>query len=511
MADLGWKFGWGSRGRNSRREGHVAAFNLNRDPNSTFFLLPPCDVDDANVIALELAVVAIRHLKQRAAVLIDGPPLAPTSAQSTVRAPRTLSCHSRGIHVKTVFSYSLESPEARVRTPRAKDTQVKGPFTLIRGCGLAVVFSQTPKPPEARAGYPGEISEEGGTPPLWRPSRGRFLLSQNRRRHARAPSTKDAAGVGYPLPPHYEYRQARAPSVKDAAGVGGPPTLTSSVFSAGPLTARGQRGLPSVKDARGVEHPYPSRGMRQVPSTCIALFADVKPPEACARTLGEGCERGGAPLPLARGARRREVGRKAGYFVEGNSWLTPRRVRVDQRGLCVSLHAKEKRYTYEKGTPRHELDETPPSRRRAGLQSPQDRFSPRDAHPASPFLMILALVADEPGPLRREEDQHEVASHEKTYETLHLRRRVQRARGMRCGAGGMRDALDGGETISRATAKGENQAATSTKHRVPRTKARRRFRGQGLEFEKGSKDEGTGSPSISQIHPIFAPCLPSRA
>ncbi|KAL1713911.1 hypothetical protein EV715DRAFT_266977 [Schizophyllum commune] len=118
-------------------------------------------------------------------------------------------------------------------------------------------------------------------------------------------------------------------------------------------TARGQRVLPSVKDARGVEHPYPSRGIGQVPSTCLALFADVKPPEACARTLGEGRERGGAPLPPARAARWREAGRKAGYFVEGNSWLTPRRVRVGQRGLCVSLHAKEKRYTHEKRMPRH--------------------------------------------------------------------------------------------------------------------------------------------------------------
>ncbi|KAL1714122.1 hypothetical protein EV715DRAFT_266800 [Schizophyllum commune] len=44
----------------------------------------------------------------------------------------------------TLIFCNPEPPEARVRSPRAKDTQVKGPFTLIRGCGLTVMFSQTP-------------------------------------------------------------------------------------------------------------------------------------------------------------------------------------------------------------------------------------------------------------------------------------------------------------------------------------------------------------------------------
>ena len=45
------------------------------------------------------------------------------------------------------FSVGPRPPEARVRTPRAKDTQVKGPFTLIRGCGLAVVSYYCPRTP----------------------------------------------------------------------------------------------------------------------------------------------------------------------------------------------------------------------------------------------------------------------------------------------------------------------------------------------------------------------------
>ncbi|KAL1684670.1 hypothetical protein GGG16DRAFT_24219, partial [Schizophyllum commune] len=80
-----------------------------------------------------------------------------------------------------------------------------------------------------------------------------FSVGPNRRRHARGPSAKGAAGVGYPLLPTPDcQRHARAPSAKDAAGV---------------------------------EAPYH-----------LVIFADPQPPEACARTLGEGCGRGGVPL-----------------------------------------------------------------------------------------------------------------------------------------------------------------------------------------------------------------------
>ncbi|KAI5892984.1 uncharacterized protein SCHCODRAFT_01334661 [Schizophyllum commune H4-8] len=80
-----------------------------------------------------------------------------------------------------------------------------------------------PKPPEACARSLGEGRGRGGGP--LPPRYEHFSQIPNRRRHARAPSAKDAAGI----------------------------------------------------------------------------FLTPKPPEASACTLGEGCERGGAPLPLARG------------------------------------------------------------------------------------------------------------------------------------------------------------------------------------------------------------------
>ena len=157
-----------------------------------------------------------------------------------------------------------------MRTPRAREPKVKGPFTLtphsrrlcgssrggcardtvsyccckrtppelMQECHADLVFTgifAIPKPPEARAGFLGELSEEGGTPtPLtaftqgqrevlraqfsgkglyfgvlpWKiinymltPSCEQFSSSQDRRRHAWGPSAKGAAGVGYPLLP----------------------------------------------------------------------------------------------------------------------------------------------------------------------------------------------------------------------------------------------------------------------------------------------------------------------
>ncbi|KAI5892134.1 uncharacterized protein SCHCODRAFT_02599668 [Schizophyllum commune H4-8] len=90
------------------------------------------------------------------------------------------------------------------------------------------------------------------------PSR-RFPLPPNRRRHARAPSVKDATGVGYPFPPTEYPRDCR----------------------------------------EGLRKPFRSK-YGNADTVVKVNFSDLKPPEACARILGEGCGRGGAPLtPVA--------------------------------------------------------------------------------------------------------------------------------------------------------------------------------------------------------------------
>ncbi|KAL1684509.1 hypothetical protein GGG16DRAFT_119726 [Schizophyllum commune] len=136
---------------------------------------------------------------------------------------------TRETHIK-VFSCDPEPPEARVRTPRAKDTKVKDPFILkptrAGGLGANFVFADA-EPPEASAGSLGEGCEGGGGTSTLAPvkrkvlrARGcmiwEFLTGPSRRRHARAPSVKDVRGVGYPLPP-----TARSHDV--GRGVGQPP------------------------------------------------------------------------------------------------------------------------------------------------------------------------------------------------------------------------------------------------------------------------------------------------
>ncbi|KAL1724828.1 hypothetical protein EV714DRAFT_278167 [Schizophyllum commune] len=153
-----------------------------------------------------------------------------------------------------VFSRDPEPPEARVRTPRTREAMVKchfippppfaqalrqlgsgtqrgsegGLYYKLHGTSRTTVFSQILEPPEARAG-----------------SRGEILAIPNRRRPARAPSAKNAEGVGYPYPragldggaaaplapdstPDRQ-RHVRGPLTKDAAGVGAPYLLVMNM------------------------------------------------------------------------------------------------------------------------------------------------------------------------------------------------------------------------------------------------------------------------------------------
>ncbi|KAI5833624.1 hypothetical protein K523DRAFT_342380 [Schizophyllum commune Tattone D] len=152
---------------------------------------------------------------------------------------------------------------ARAHTPRVRKTKVKGPFTLTphsrRLCGssrgecgrIRWVFLRTPEPPEARTGSLGEISEEGGTPaPL-------TALTRGQREVLRA----HLSGKGL----IFDFADPKLPEA--SAGFLGEECGTD-----------------------GIPHPRAGQGRRAAsPLTPdLVIFSDSKPPEACARTLGEG-------------------------------------------------------------------------------------------------------------------------------------------------------------------------------------------------------------------------------
>ncbi|KAL1698175.1 hypothetical protein EV121DRAFT_297477 [Schizophyllum commune] len=166
---------------------------------------------------------------------------------ATARTPRSQPLSFiPDVVIRGIFCDS-EPPEAHVRTPRARDAKVKAPFILTphsrRLCGSSRGIFANLKPPEARAGSLGEgcgrVFADPGLPEASAGSLGKdakevgelsadpkppeacartldegrdrggvslaprhesVLLTQNRRRPARAPSVKDAGGVGYPLP-----------------------------------------------------------------------------------------------------------------------------------------------------------------------------------------------------------------------------------------------------------------------------------------------------------------------
>ncbi|KAL1713099.1 hypothetical protein EV715DRAFT_277507 [Schizophyllum commune] len=165
-----------------------------------------------------------------------------------------------------VFSCDPEPPEARVRTPRAKDAKAKGPFTLTHplragGCPHLGEYFRRPEPPEASVGSLGEISEGGG---LIHPAQAAF----RRRRGER---------IGMFC------CYTRTPRVFCCNEL---LTLGFQVFFADPRPPEAcARSLDEGRERGGV---YPHYEM--------GIFADPQPPEACARSLGEGRGRGGVPL-----------------------------------------------------------------------------------------------------------------------------------------------------------------------------------------------------------------------
>ncbi|KAI5821794.1 hypothetical protein K523DRAFT_358943 [Schizophyllum commune Tattone D] len=177
-----------------------------------------------------------------------------------------------------VFSGDPEPPEARVRTPRARDTKVKDPFILkptrAGGLGPISIFPQTRTAGGAR-GVPRRDKRRwrAPSPCASRPRRTTggiarcFSRAPDRRRHARAPSAKEARGVGHPLPSRW--------------------------ISSLPTPSRRRRAREaSGKDAKEVGHLHPRAGQEEG-AACprvhdMGVFDRPEPPEACTRTLGEG-------------------------------------------------------------------------------------------------------------------------------------------------------------------------------------------------------------------------------
>ncbi|KAL1698827.1 hypothetical protein EV121DRAFT_217483, partial [Schizophyllum commune] len=221
-----------------------------------------------------------------------------------------------------------EPPEARVRTPRAKDTQVKGPFTLVRGCGLAVVSyccprtpPPTPKPPGARAGSLGEISEGGGTStPLPAFTRGQREVLRTIRL-GRAYISVSLSIFVDPRPP-----EACAGTLDEGRDRDffDPKPPEASACSLGEGCERGGAPLPLARGKGGV------------------IFADLQPPEACARTLGEGCGRGKVYhlTPHAALLRAQKSGGTA-PFAEGSSLVVPPRDEVRQTATASRADTRE--------------------------------------------------------------------------------------------------------------------------------------------------------------------------
>ncbi|KAL1671436.1 hypothetical protein EV122DRAFT_226583 [Schizophyllum commune] len=214
-----------------------------------------------------------------------GKELRPSLAMSTEpghrycrHAPNTCSFDAHA----TVSFCDPEPPEACVRTPRAKDAEGKGPFTLTRDFGLISVSYRCPCTPPCvmkcdadspRAGFLGELIEEGGTPtPL-------TTFARDERQVLRAHRKGLDIGIfGEPEPPEACEEGAASPLTPDLVILSAP-KLPEACTRSGEGSNRG--GVPLTSRAR------PERGIARI--TC------PKPPKACARTLGEGCGRGGVP------------------------------------------------------------------------------------------------------------------------------------------------------------------------------------------------------------------------
>ncbi|KAL1749530.1 hypothetical protein FB107DRAFT_280619 [Schizophyllum commune] len=99
------------------------------------------------------------------------------------------------------------------------------------------------------------------------------------------------------------------------------------IFSCEPEPPEARVRTPRAKDAK-VKGPSPSHPIRAgsaaVPEADV-ISTDPKPPEACARTLGEGCERGGVPLPTGTGPGRDAASLWMHILTAGGMHAHPRR------------------------------------------------------------------------------------------------------------------------------------------------------------------------------------------
>ncbi|KAL1708906.1 hypothetical protein EV121DRAFT_287155 [Schizophyllum commune] len=190
-----------------------------------------------------------RHLKRRAAVLIDVRAL-PVRAPSTTSSDFPPSPTSR----YAVSSCEPEPPEARADPSSEGCKDAKALRQFSGRMWVYSVFLRAPEPPEARTGSLGEISEEGGTPtPL-------TALTRGQREVLRAHLSGKGLIFGI-----FDFADPKLPEA-----------------SAGFLGEEcGTDGIPRPRAGQGRRAASPL-------TPDLVIFTNPNPPEACARTLGEG-------------------------------------------------------------------------------------------------------------------------------------------------------------------------------------------------------------------------------
>ncbi|KAI5894367.1 uncharacterized protein SCHCODRAFT_01142628 [Schizophyllum commune H4-8] len=193
-----------------------------------------------------------------------------------------------------VVSYDPEPPEARVRTPRAREANVKATPTLAphslrlsgnsrQNMGVTRYSCRFWTAGGARAGFLGEISEDGDTlTHLTAFVRGQGWVP-------RAHLSRRGLSLVIFVEPEPPEACAASPMAPDLAFFADPRPQEACVRTLGERRERGGVPLPLARAwrERGAVPPW---------IHILAAFVDPRLPKACARTLGEGCGRGGAPL-----------------------------------------------------------------------------------------------------------------------------------------------------------------------------------------------------------------------
>ncbi|KAI3998401.1 hypothetical protein K525DRAFT_244738 [Schizophyllum commune Loenen D] len=264
--------------------------------------------------------------------------------------------------------YDPEPPEARVRSPRASEAMVKGPlhpptpsntmltlfFQIFRRFWTAGGARGVTRRSKRREWYPTPLTAfargQGGVPRahLFRRGLDLAIFVEPEPPEARAGSLGEGRGRGrIPLAPLLMSFADPEPPEASAGSLGG-------VLRKGwviPTPRAGRKSVAAPPCAHVMVSCVARAGLHHAETLFGSFSADPQPPEACARALGEGCERVGVPLTPHDALLRAQKSGGTAPFVEGSSLLVLRRGQIRPQRLRVPVHAKEKVYTYEGGMP----------------------------------------------------------------------------------------------------------------------------------------------------------------